>query len=548
MSAETITTTSDALRAANFKLSAASATQPPTLAPQPSLVQAAGHGLLRLSESRAAAVVKPTTANEALFYSFIVSDPSFTPVRRFLPHHYGTAPLAEHDPAHPTHTHEIEIENLCLLDRLAEVPRSSDEDGTTDAETAPSSLVETPMLNAGRSLTRSPQPASDEAFAEESTPNAPPVDDLSSTAKASGVGLLPAPMKSPRDLVGQDAHSPHGLGNRTQWSAPSVLDMKLGRIRHGPTTRPEKVAHIKTKDAGTTGPDLGVRLCGLRHERRVLEDVDGDAAAAQREARRAKEAASPFNDPLSREDSMAAIAAQDDRPSDEEEDEACESSTHHSALRYYDTMQSRRPEPSPAVPVDASQRRRRRRRVVLGRRHEWVEGKSLGRRADRECLVEALARFCTCVELQSVAGQGADGSGPCTGSFTQLCVTGGHFKPQPHLPLVRHYRDEALGLLAALDASEVLARYSFVSSSAILVHDFHVKVPTGATAAAVAGTAFDEELIAYRAQLRVVDFSSSGALKDGTVFSDSEVGFRDGVCSLVDLLGTVLERYGGGRA
>jgi len=508
---------------------------------QPALVQAAGHGLLRLSDSRTGAVVKPTTANEARFYGFVASDPSFAPLRRFLPHHYATHRLAEPDPAHPTHTHEVEIENLCLLDRAGEPPRSSDEDGTTDAETAPSSLVETPMMQGGRSLTRSPP--------------APPVaDDIGGDAPCKGdecVGGGPPPklVSLPVPLAATiDPHatplSPDNGGKRTQWSAPSVLDMKLGRIRHGPETRAEKVLHIKKKDAGTTGPELGVRLCGLRHERRVVEDTEEPAGAALRaDARRVSGSVSPFNDPLSREDSMCAVTAHEDRASDEEEDEACGSYTHNSTLRYYDTLQARRPEPTPAMPVDAFQRRRRRRRVVLGRRHEWVEGKSLGRRANRDALVEALARFCTCVELQAACSN--DGESAVPGGSFASSVTGGNFPPQPHLALVRFYRDEASALLAALDASEVLARYSFVSSSAILVHDFHVKVPHGHHHHAA--SAIDEELIAFRAQLRIVDFSSSGALRDGCVFPDSEVGFRDGVVALIDLLTAVLERYGGGR-
>ena len=124
-------------------------------------------------------------------------------------------------------------------------------------------------------------------------------------------------------------------------------------------------------------------------------------------------------------------------------------------------------------------------------------------------------------------------------------------------------------MLAAIDESRLLGTYTLASSSLILVHDFHVKVsgqpiftahstPSGCTitgrsfsvgsdqhhgGAFEGGSVLPNECIRFRAQLRLIDFSSSGRIEDGDVFPDVQVGFRDGLVAFIELLDDVLAKY-----
>ena len=98
------------------------------------LIQAAGHGLLRLSDNRTNAVVKPTTEVEARMYEHFRDDPNLDAIRPLVPRLYSVSRV-EPDPTRPTYTHEIEIENLCVLDSM-----SSDEDPSTTDDSQPSSI------------------------------------------------------------------------------------------------------------------------------------------------------------------------------------------------------------------------------------------------------------------------------------------------------------------------------------------------------------------------------------------------------------------------
>jgi hypothetical protein len=535
------------------------------------LVQAAGHGLIRLSSSRKDAVVKPTTSSEARFYDCVDRDDVLAPVRRFLPRHYSTHVLQQPDPGHPTHTHEVEIENLCLLDRIPD--RSSDDDFNTDmdATSSPSARIDysatvlssesdTPCSTILPSRSDNPfNHGAPAVMAPDGESQSPPI--AGGEANASGpTTMLPHPrveVKSPSMEYGKPPVTPPAT--RTQWSAPSVLDVKVGFIRHGPNTKPSKVEHVLHKDRGSTGPTLGLRICGLRHERRIVERDQVPIA----DTRGTSLARLATEDGIERADATPFLIL---TVSDDEDDQQ------HGTLRCYDTLQSRRKEPmdeandGSSMPLSSRNRRRRsrRRRVPLGRRVEWVEGKQLGRTVDRDGFAEAIARFCTCIEVQKEsANSHGDGERPVPTpqsleSDPRDYHSKGSFEARPHLPLVRFYRDEAANLLRVLDSTSVLRHYSFVSSSVIMVHDFHVKViPFNAMAQQLSvsdtedlslshdlpGGASADDQIRFRAQLRVVDFSSSGPLTSGEVFQDKEVGFREGVANLVALFDDVLARH-----
>jgi hypothetical protein len=535
------------------------------------LVQAAGHGLLKLSSKRKDAVIKPTTSTEARFYEYVFDDDLFAPIRRFIPRHFATHSVPEVDARHPTHTHEVEIENLCLLESMHD--RSSDEDLTTEYEMSASpggyASFHASTSSAPRIVVAKTPSASSESAASLPASTKASLDGEAITSRGADAGggevssttlMLPRTSLSVASGLNQSAATPvTPPATRTQWSAPSVLDIKVGRIRFGPSTDPAKVKRIQEKDDGITTSTIALRVCGLHHERRAMEHDPNSSLQP------------PVGAPLSQ---LVAEDAVDRGPSMSETASDEEDVAEHAMLRYYETMQSQRREPvsedSCRRPARGGRRRgrkwhpRHKRMMLLGRRIEWKEGKQFGREIDREGMVDALARFCTCIESKyDLRTKSLESDGETLlPSFTDPLsdkASGGvsaAFEPQPHLPLVYFYRNEAASLLRLLDTSRVLEHYSFVSSSVILIHDFHVKVfplpiatnelaplsPPAFEHAMMQSLELDDQ-VKFRARLRIVDFSSSGRIADGTVFRDNDVGFRDGIANLVALLDDVVTRY-----
>lgn len=546
------------------------------------LIQAAGHGLLRLSDSHPGAVIKPTTATEAEMYVRLQQDITLLPIQPFVPRLIRVTKLQAADPHHPAHTHEVEIENLCMLGQKWDAAQAEDRSSDDDAALAIPPIPAAAAAAAVRRLSRGDgrdDGLSGDAF--------PAVDQASFAEEEASAEHHEC--NRPADAV--------LTPGRTEWSDPCVLDIKLGRIRHGPRTKPDKVRHILEKDKNTTGPSLALRICGLRHEHR---QVDVDSLVRLR---------NETNDVVvTRVDSFT-----NERQTDIDDDDE-----HRSALHDYDTMRSQRggersradsllsgahtplansglagvdggeavPPPPAAITEDKDRSRKKKRlRAALGRRLEWIEGKSLGRSIDRMGFVEAIAKYCTCVELRgtctapgqvATASRGTAGSLPCEHAVPEQCesrsssaaataespspqiseTTAALFQPQPHRPLVVAYRDAAVSLRDALGKSDVLNHYSFSSASVICVHDFHVDIASasahGAEDRGVASVPQPSvsahpwsscASVRFRAQLRLVDFSSSGAIADGNVFPDNEVGCLDGLNNLVAMLDEVLERY-----
>src|SRR3989338_8586833 len=83
------------------------------------IVQAAGHGLLRVDPDREGAIVKPTTRQECVSYECFIHDPQMKNFLQFLPKYFTSWPIPE-DVSVPgsKFTHEVSLENLC---RLSEV-------------------------------------------------------------------------------------------------------------------------------------------------------------------------------------------------------------------------------------------------------------------------------------------------------------------------------------------------------------------------------------------------------------------------------------------
>lgn len=50
-------------------------------------------------------------------------------------------------------------------------------------------------------------------------------------------------------------------------STTSIMDIKLGRVRHGPNTPADRVTHIMEKDRGTTSEVGALRITGAVHQR-----------------------------------------------------------------------------------------------------------------------------------------------------------------------------------------------------------------------------------------------------------------------------------------
>ena len=374
----------------------------------PPLVQAAGHGMLRQAEGRPGILAKPTTAAEAAFYRRVTADPSLAALLPFLPRFHGSA---EVDPTAAKFTHEVFLDNLCLLVD-ADVPTA--------------------------------------------TPGA-----TAAAAPASAGATIGA------ECAGMDYQG---------WTATSVMDLKLGKARYTPATKPEKVKHTLEKDKGSTSESLGLRVTGLSHSRFVL----------------------PPAPPVDTGEQSKISPASDLSSGDEADRRRLAGMVEASAFCA-----------APAEPAPSELR--------------WVEGKKLGRAVDAAGLRETLERYCTCVE--------APDAPPAAASALWDRFTGGRFRARPYRPLVAHYAATARAFLAALDATRFFDDNAFVSSSLLFVHSCAVDTPASPG---------QLPRLRLRATMKLVDFSQSGSVSAGATYADSLYQFRESLQNLCVILEEIL--------
>jgi hypothetical protein len=407
------------------------------------IVQAAGHGLLRVDPDRPGAVVKPTTRQECVTYECLRHDPSAAPLLEFVPRYFDSWPLAG-AAAGSKFTHEVSLENLCRL-RDACVMRwraRIDPDGAQ---------------------------CGDEGEGEGDT----------------GVG------------------GDTGDAVTVFQSAPSVMDLKLGRFRHTKATSVRKYMRMWRKDGPTTARTVGMRCCGVKHSRLVADSVAaalataGDAASRSEErAERRRRRAVEREKAARRGDSDSEIMQLPRTAELAEQLARAQSGPPASCTASDDTVVA-------AAPLEADDV------SVL----TWSEDKSFGRAADAEQLVEAVAMFCT-VRVAASAPTGR----------ARVCAedrsAAQRFEPAPEPALVAFYLARVTALLAAIERHGLLERYSFASASVLLVQRWSVQrcqLPALATAASE--TPAQPRFAHYfcvEADLRLVDFSSSGTLDSAT--------------------------------
>lgn len=385
-----------------------------------------------------------------------------------------------------------------------------------------------------------------------------------------------------------------------EWSACSIMDLKVGFVRHTPTTKKEKVRLLLEKDMGTTSKSHGLRITGLNHARVALptseEPTTGGSSAKDTSG---PNASGDVN--LLDHDNLGGLEGSDD--SGEHNERSSHSPQHvdsdastddgwndHATSPLRDTFDVDSPETLPESQLgvafvsepparairthstrvrDPRQRHHQERMAQRGLITEviWREGKAFGRGLLGEELPLAIAKFCTLTVTDNFGY--APASPTHRKEFWHSLHPGGGFKPHPHRALVLTYRATLVDLLESFTQHpSVLRTYTFASCSLLFFHQCRFRDSPGmaryntdsspptppdgvSQRLAMMRTSSTSSLssqngsphLEFRAQVRLVDFSSSGPVASGLFFPEEIVNTSEALRNLVAVFDAVLEKY-----
>jgi hypothetical protein len=419
------------------------------------IVQAAGHGLLRLDPDRPGAIVKPTTRQECVTYECMTHDTSIKNFLQFLPQYFSSWPM-EKIVAGSKFTHEVSLGNLCRLSEAEEDPATS------------SILKWKGLLTCKRSKpTKNKDDQDDETERIETT-----------------IQQLPA---------NGDEQEQKFETRIVHEGAPSVLDLKIGRFRHTNSTPLRKYMRMWRKDGPTTSRSVGMRICGVKHSRFVtnsffdfddeeeedqIQNTNCEEGATKKESRREKRLASIKNR------KEKAIKAGESDSEIMQLPRAAEQARKNKEVLNDPNQQSKSSD-------------------ILLETLNWTEDKVLGRNATAEELLEVLAMFCTIfVDRKSAIGRSP--VCPEDKSASQ------RFDPLPDVHLLEYFLSRMNEMMRVLDEEKILEKYSFASASILYLYRFVVKEVV--VQKEKTPTSTKKFILELEADLRLVDFSSSGPI------------------------------------